>query len=360
MGRDVVRDILQVSYKDSVDDIDSFEIQINNWDAEALDFKYADDPLFDPGKTLELYLGYHGEGDPRLMIKGEITSLRPSFPADGTPKLAISGLNVLHRFRTKQESHTYIKKKDSDIAVEVGSRLGITVKVNDEARADQRVNEYLIQNNQFDVIFLMERARRDGYDLIVREMAGEEPTLYFGPSLGVRRLTYLLVYGQSLVEFQPTLTTANQVNEVTVRGWDAVNKKLLEETADRSMIKSRGVGSRGGQDSIDKSFSQRKEVMADKPFESPDEAKRVALDTLENISEGYGEGHRLVRRSPRPPRRHGRRNRRPRHAVQRPLLRHRDDPYLRRWRLYHSVRMPARRRATQPPDRLADRRMAIV
>ena len=30
-GQDVVRDILSLTYKDSVQDIDSFEIAINNW-----------------------------------------------------------------------------------------------------------------------------------------------------------------------------------------------------------------------------------------------------------------------------------------------------------------------------------------
>ena len=38
-GREVIRDVLSVTYKDSVKDLDSFELTINNWDAEELRFQ---------------------------------------------------------------------------------------------------------------------------------------------------------------------------------------------------------------------------------------------------------------------------------------------------------------------------------
>src|ERR1700738_3950233 len=75
-GQDVVRDILQVSYKNNIQEIDSFDITINNWDAETRDFKYSDGDLFDPGKELELWMGYYGKDRLRLMMRGQITALR--------------------------------------------------------------------------------------------------------------------------------------------------------------------------------------------------------------------------------------------------------------------------------------------
>ena len=35
LGEDIVRDIMQVTYTDSTEEIDSFELVINNWDAES-------------------------------------------------------------------------------------------------------------------------------------------------------------------------------------------------------------------------------------------------------------------------------------------------------------------------------------
>src|SRR5262245_34480698 len=75
--KDVVRDVMSVSYKDNVAEIDSFEVVINNWDAQQRQFKYSDDTLFDPGAEIELSLGYRGNGALEQMISGEITALKP-------------------------------------------------------------------------------------------------------------------------------------------------------------------------------------------------------------------------------------------------------------------------------------------
>ena len=102
------------------------------------------------------------------MLNGEITSLRPSFPAGGGSTLAVSGLNVLHRFRTQQESRTYVDMTDSEIAEQIAAAAQGQRSRRQAATDEPRFN-YLIQDNQYDIIFLMERARRIGYDLVVEE-----------------------------------------------------------------------------------------------------------------------------------------------------------------------------------------------
>ena len=285
---EVVNDIIQSSYKDGIDEVDSFEITLNNWDANKRDFKYSDTKLFDPGKRVELWMGYHGQGQLRLMLKGEITSLRPSFPAGGQPTLSVSGLNLIHRLRTEQVSRSYIKKTDNQIAREIGARLGVKIEPKEPATGTQEPYEYLFQNNQYDILFLMERARRIGYDLFVvepKEGGKRRPSvLEFGPSEKVQRATYELTYGKSLIDFQPNLTTANQVGSVTVRGWDAVRKKAIEVTATRKDLTTKGVGDRADQQVIEQSFNQRKEIITDKPVQSEQEARNLAKQTLERIA----------------------------------------------------------------------------
>lgn len=291
-GQDVIRDILQVSYKDNIKEIDSFEITINNWDAANRAFKYSDSDLFDPGKELELWMGYYGKQRQRLMIRGQITALRPSFPSGGGSTLGISGLNVLHKLRTQQETHAYEKMTDTQIAQQIATRLNVTLKPGDAS--GEKPYEYILQDNQYDIIFLMERARRIGYDLLVEEQGQDgqsAPTvLLFKRSVDVRQVTYQLTYGRSLIEFKPDLTTANQVGEVTVRGWDALNKKKIEYTAKRSQIAIKGVGSQGNQAAIEQSFNQRKEVVATKPIESQAEAETLAIRTLEEIAKDMVKG----------------------------------------------------------------------
>jgi phage protein D len=282
-GQDVVRDILSVNYKDSLQDIDSFEIVINNWDAETRAFKYSDDELFDPGERVELAMGYRGAM--RTMLKGEITSLRPSFPAGGGSTLAVSGLNILHRFRNQQESRTYLNVTDSDIAKQMEKLL--KVKINAPNASDEPVFKFLIQDNKYDIIFLMERARQIGYDIFVREPGPggpSETTLEYVRSTSIHHPTYRLTYGKSLIEFSPELTTANQVGQVTVRGWDALEKKPIVYTAKRSELTTKGVGPRGGQSKIEKSVEAKAEIIASKLVESEAEARKLALEILEGIA----------------------------------------------------------------------------
>lgn len=290
-GQDVIHDIIQVSYQDTIEEIDKFEITINNWDEKKRTYKYSDQKLFDPGKEVELWMGYYGQDRLRLMIRGEITSQRPNFPAGGQPTLAVSGLNLLHRLRTKQESHPYEKMTDSQIAKQIGQRLGLEVKT--DTAAMETTYEYLFQDNKYDIIFLMERARRIGYDLFVEEVSqngqASQSRLHFVPSQNVRQTSYQLTYGRSLTQFQPTLTTANQVGEVVVRGWNATKKEKIEATAKRNELKTQGVGQAGGQDTIEQAFNQRQEVL-NFPVESEAEAKQLALETLEKIAKDMVKG----------------------------------------------------------------------
>ena len=173
-GREVINDIMQVTYKDNIEEIDSFEITINNWNADTRKFKYSDQKLFDPGHRLELWMGYYGQNDWVRMITGEITSLRPTFPASGQPTLAVSGLNLLHRLRKRQRSASYKDKTDSQIAKEIAQRLGVNVVP--ATNGQETPYDHLFQDNQYDIVFLMERARRIDYDLHVVET--EEDTLF--------------------------------------------------------------------------------------------------------------------------------------------------------------------------------------
>ena len=288
LNRDVVHDITAVTYKDDLRDVDSFEITINNWDADTRRFKYSDDHLFDPGKKLEVWMGYRGRDQLRLMLTGEITSLRPTFPSDGRPTLAISGLNLLHHFRREQRSHAYRKQTDSRIAREIAARVGADIHTDPEAERREEEHRFLFQDNQFDILFLMERARHLGYDLFVEEVGengrADKSRLYFGPSQNVHRTTYRLEYGKSLAEFQPNLTTANQVGEVTVHAWDPIAKRPITATAKRNQTGIRDVGAADGQGGIGQAFNERHEVIADETVDTQREAETLAEQTLARIA----------------------------------------------------------------------------
>ena len=237
---DVIDDILQVTYKDNVNEIDSFTIEINNWDAEKRTFKFAPslkqyEGIFDPGAPIELWMGY--QDDMRQMMRGQITSLSPAFSESAAPTLTISGLNELHQFRTEQHTFSWENKSDTAIAKEICGLpvakgkpgLGITFDPGSMMSPDESPETFVFMNNQYDIVFLLERAHRHGYEVYLKNTDGNQ-TLYFGLSESKAQApVYQLEWGKSLANFRPTLATARQVSQVTVCGWDRRANRRIEE-----------------------------------------------------------------------------------------------------------------------------------
>jgi uncharacterized protein len=305
MPRNVVRDVIDVTYEDSIEKVDSFTLTVNNWDADRRRVKYlgmpekpkpgSDDEKFDklfaPGNELALSMGY--QSNLRLMMSGIITTVEPNFPETKAPTMVVRGLNVLDRFRQKQYTWRWPSDaagpagkttiRDSDIALELAQPpdekagrpgLGIEVRIDKNARDAETGEPYVFMNNQYPIVFLMERARRHGYSIFVGEDKNKK-FLYFGPSQALRSITYKLEWGKSLVSFKPTLTTTNQVSEVTVCGWDRKMKQRIEEKVTVDQVK--------GLNEDLKQFAKtvgRKEVITNRPVFTKDAAKKLATDLL--------------------------------------------------------------------------------
>jgi phage protein D len=277
----IVHDITEVTYSDHIERIDTYQLTLNNWDAEKLRFKYSDGNVFLPGTELELWMGYYGRDPLRRMITGPITSMEPSFPASGQPTIAIRGQNLLYTLQNEKASVTYPKMTDSEIAQAIGKRLEITIRTDPTARSQEERYQYIFQRATIPtILFLLERARRIGYDLYVDEENGER-FLYFGPSLGVRRVTYQLTYGRSLIHFEPNLNTTDQVDEVEYHGWDNRNKRPIRHTARRSDLRIRELRDDPDSKQIKNSFLNAKEVISDCPVETVQEAQTLSREILE-------------------------------------------------------------------------------
>src|ERR1700722_1431596 len=242
--KEEMHDIQSVTYTDSLTEIDSVQLTVNNWDPDNRTFKYSDGDTFNPGKEIEVFMGYfqNGQDQRQLMLSGDITTMTPNFPSSGGPTLSVTGLSILHRFRLQQETNQFQDDQDTTVAKKLikqihdqvkGSTPNIELQLDETEAALNLAHEdpipSLAMDNQYPIMFLMERARRIGYELTITE--GEPTsdttrvlTVHFRPSSYVVRPTYVLEWGVSLISFQPNLQTATQVSEVTVRGWNPQEK----------------------------------------------------------------------------------------------------------------------------------------
>jgi phage protein D len=231
-----LEDVIQVTYRDSVNQFDSCDLVLNNWDPVTRAPKYepAAGKALEPGAELSLEMGYRDQR--RLMLIGEITGVEPTFPASGAPTLSIQAQSLLRSFRKKTHTSSWADKTDSQIAEELGNQqpsdqrpgLGVRVELHPAARNEQP-NKFVFMNNQYDVVFLLERARRRGYSFYL-DTEQEPRVLRFGPfqeGPDFQQKRYRFVWGKSLVDFRPRLATGNQLEKVTVRGWNRRTREAI-------------------------------------------------------------------------------------------------------------------------------------
>jgi phage protein D len=240
--------------------------------------EWLDRHPFTLGKEVEIKLGARGERPERVMV-GEVTAIEPAFTEDLTCILVIRGYDRSHRLNRGTRSQVFLQASDSDIAQKIGQGVGLQVK----ADSTSTVYEHVFQHNQTDLAFLQERARKLGYEVRV-----DDKTLHFSrPTRQRERVT--LEWGASMRSFFPRLTLAGQVDEVTVRGWEAANKKEIIGKATHSRnAPVIGVGGQGGALAA-QYFSSAKQVIVRQPVTSQPEADALAQAILDEINAGFVE-----------------------------------------------------------------------
>lgn len=274
-------DVLDVTVCDHVTGASWFCVNMNNWHSDLQEFKYVDGSLFKEGVRLEVTLGYDG----RIisLIKGEVTTLEPEFNQDEAPTLKVQGYDSLHRFRRGRKTKSYTRLKDSDIARQIASSLGLTAQVEDT----EVTHEYLLQDNMTDIDFLLERARRIRYELVI-----ENGAMQFRKAANDRSKVVSLEYGFTLRSFYPRLSTASQVSEVLVQGWDAKTKKPITGRARSGDEVSKMGGQQLGAAITESAFFATKNIITDKPVFSEGEANQIAKGRFNDMAVEFitGEG----------------------------------------------------------------------
>ena len=290
LPRNVVRDVISVTYHDNIKEIDGFDMVVNNWDATRLNFKYiggsTDSRIFDPCRKVQVLMGYSGRLT--LMCQGHVKTLEPDFPGGGAPTLSVRGVNLLDSFRKKQNTRAWTQKKDSEIAEDIGvlsdtasGKEKVTIRTSDSAKNSEPQIDYVAQENQYDIDFLLSRARQRGYVVTYDEAKKE---IYFGPSNRKGKaipISFVLEWGKSLTDFKPTLTVVNQVRSVTVHGWNRNTRKAIEE---KVTLDDPRFGTNLDIHQMILDCNPRDEIVVSEPVFTPQQARERAFAILTDRS----------------------------------------------------------------------------
>lgn len=235
-GREVISDVLEVSFTDDLANIDSFEFVLHDWDAIALRPKYsspwdkdgkplklseggADIPNFEPGVQVSLYMGYLEDGELPLIMEGEVISISPSFPASGPPTCRIRALNSFLRNMQKIRVEDNYSGTPKAIVDKLCQENNIKVEWATLDSEGEPTDKVEIEGILYDEI--AKRAQEYGLSIFTTvNSLGESVLSLKAPFAGGDTPVVDFVWGRSLISFAPVLSVKGQVSAVVARGGD--------------------------------------------------------------------------------------------------------------------------------------------
>lgn len=267
---------------------DSFELEFADTAGSVLA-----DGGFRIGVPVVLTVSENGPQGPVKLLDGEVTAIDREDIA-GVLRTRVRGLDRSHRLFRGRRVAAYLDRTPADIVRDVAKRADVPVK---EITVRGSVLKHVTQDNVSDWIFLKRLADATGSTFSVVEGG-----LEFGPPTeaaeapagaeSARDDPVVIEHGMNTLALQATVTSASQVPEVEVRGWDPERKEAVVSTAPPK--------TRAAQlptvdpEKVAEAFASPKHVAPDGDGR-PAEQDRLAASVADRIAGGFAEVEATIR-----------------------------------------------------------------
>lgn len=251
------------------------------------------------GSKLVVAATSRGSTTPAPLITAEVTALEVEFDTTGTFTV-VRGFDPAHRLFRGRRTETYTQVTASDVAKKVAQRVGLTLGTVD---ATTTVFDHLSQGGVSDWEFLDGLAREIGHEVGVKdgkfEFRAPKPATDAPAPKSEQAEPLLLRQGSDLIRFRAVVTSAEQVKEVQVRGWDVASKKALIGTAPAKTRSAQLSGSGVAPTDLAKTFGDPVYVATDVPFRGQSEVDAAAKALSEQIAGASAEFEGAARGNPK-------------------------------------------------------------
>lgn len=275
LAADVSRHVLSVRYDNNVELADMFTVVLDNTDN-----RFTDAPLFEPGKELELHLGYGDE--PAPMMLGEIASIEPSFPQSGAPTLTVSGYDRSYRLRHDvPDRPAFLFTNDSLMATQIALEAGL-IPVVDPSPFPPKTS---LPRTAPDMAILKERALANSFEVYVHW-----DKLYFRLPRPPAEAT-ALEWGRNLSSFAPRLSHAGLAGIQVVRGYNEDLALSIVGVMTTTALDLDSIIERLGEAGVGALAALGRRVVGRQSVKSPVDAVALAKALLQDILDGMYEAN---------------------------------------------------------------------
>jgi phage protein D len=249
------------------------------------------------GSTVKMAVLVGGERTPTPLLLGEVTALEAEFDTGGTFTV-IRGYDAGHRLFRGRRTTSYQQVTASDVVKKVAARA--TLKTG-TVESTSTVFDHVSQTAMTDWQFLDGLAADVGFEVAVRDGKldfGRPRAAAVAPAGSAADSDPLVVQlGVDLLRFRSIVTSAEQVKEVQVRGWDVASKKALVATAPAKTASAVLAGVTPAD--LAHTFGDPVYVSTDVPYGTQAQVDAAAGALAEQIAGAFAEFDGVARGNPR-------------------------------------------------------------
>ncbi len=221
-GTEVPRTILvqSIAIQNEINKIPSARISVIDGDPALEDFEVANQDLFVPGKSIEIFAGYHS--DETSVFKGIIITHRLRV-RNNSSLLIVDCKDEAVKLSVGRKNKYFFDKTDSDVIGEIIGDYSLTNSI----AATSVQHKELVQFDCTDWDFMIARLEANGYVCLIDEDNGitsVKPALDDDPVLE-------LLYGATIMEFDSEMDARDQYQGVSAYSWDYTNQQILNVQA---------------------------------------------------------------------------------------------------------------------------------
>jgi len=206
---------------------DSFELEFVDSAGIVLD-----QGGFTIGASVTLAVSQNGGDGPQKLLDAEVTALDRE-DLGGELRTRVRGLDASHRLFRGHRVAAYVDMSVADIVQKVAQRAGVKVG---SVSGPATILAHTTQDNVSDWVFLKRLADASGcvFSVVDKQLQFGPPTSASTAGSGAANADddpVVVEHGRNTTYLHATITSAEQVSEVEVRGWDVATKEKVVSTA---------------------------------------------------------------------------------------------------------------------------------
>ncbi|MEU9315750.1 VgrG-related protein [Streptomyces sp. NPDC048295] len=249
------------------------------------------------GSEIRLLARAGGDSAPKPLLKGVVTALEVELDETGTFTV-VRGLDESHRLFRGRRVASYQNMTLADICAQVAQRAGLKPGKVDVAGP---VLEHIAQPNVTDWEFVRDLAEEAGAQAYVLDgqLHITRPAEASGAPDGSARADrnpLVLEMGSNLLRCRAGVSSAEQVSEVEVRGWDVKTKQPLVGRAPAGKSATLELGVSAAE--VSAPFGEARFVVTDTAYGAQAQVDQAAKALAERIAGSFAELEAVIRGNP--------------------------------------------------------------